>query len=111
LGDDAEIRCRWHTGIGVVGDLRMLIPEFPKVFVRIKFGHTGHVADLNLLQQLVAADVDDADPVRAVVADVGLEPSGQEDGVEGSTSRGMVLIFVSESISMTEIESPSGLPW
>ena len=51
----------------------MLMPLIsPRYFSGSSFATPGHLGDLNLLQQLVAADVDDADPVRAVVADVGL---------------------------------------
>ena len=61
----------------------MLMPLIsPRYFSGSSFATPGTAADLNLLQQLVPPDVDDADPVRAVVADVRLRPVRQERHVE-----------------------------
>ena len=61
----------------------MLMPLIsPRYLLRIELGHARHRRDLDLLQQLVPPDVDHADPVGAVIADVGLRPVGQERHVE-----------------------------
>ena len=61
----------------------MLMPLIsPRYFSGSSFAIAGHFRDLDLLQQLVPPHVDDADPVRAVVADIGLGAVRRERDVE-----------------------------
>src|SRR4029077_14662979 len=80
--DDAEVGIRRVEPPPVVRDLRNVDPlDVAEILLRIELGDARHVADLDLLEQLVPADVDDADPVRTVVADVSLRPVWREDRV------------------------------
>ena len=81
--DDAQVAVGGVEIAAVVGrrgDVDAL--DLAEVLVRIELRHAGHVGDLDLLHQLVPAHVDDADPVGAVVADVGLRAVRQERDVQ-----------------------------
>ena len=72
--DDAEVAVRGvEKACRRCDGAAMLMPLIsPRYLSGSSLATPGHVGDLDLLQQLVAPHVDDADPVRAVVADVGL---------------------------------------
>ena len=56
--------------------------DFAEILRRVELGNARHRGDLNLLEQFVTADVDDAHPVGAVIADIGLRSIRQEGDIQ-----------------------------
>ena len=80
--DHAQIAVRGEEKVRSGVGMATLMPLIsPSTSSGSSFAIPG-CGDLDPLEQLVALHVDDADPVRAVVADVGLRAVGREGYVE-----------------------------